>query len=308
MERATDVFVIGGGPAGLAAAIAARQSGLDVVVADGARPPIDKPCGEGLMPDGRAALAQLGISIPEADSHPFRGISFVSGGLRVAASFPKGEGIGVRRTILHRLMVARAEAAGVSLLWQTPVTALHADGVLMGKQLIRSHWIVGADGGHSLVRRWAGLDRYHYDRTRFAFRRHYRVAPWSDCMELHWGPKCQIYVTQSRRMKSASLWFPAIPISVWKPRFPNFRKLLRDSIMLNPRPRSAAQSPQPASCARSTKAGWPSSAMPRVPSIPSPAKVCASPFVKRKYWLSALPPAICHAISNSTEPCCGVPH
>jgi menaquinone-9 beta-reductase len=195
MERATDVFVIGGGPAGLAAAIAARQSGLDVVVADGARPPIDKPCGEGLMPDGRAALAQLGISIPEADSHPFRGISFVSGGLRVAASFPKGEGIGVRRTILHRLMVARAEAAGVSLLWQTPVTALHADGVLMGKQLIRSHWIVGADGGHSLVRRWAGLDRYHYDRTRFAFRRHYRVAPWSDCMELHWGPKCQIYVT-----------------------------------------------------------------------------------------------------------------
>jgi flavin-dependent dehydrogenase len=195
MERATDVFIIGGGPAGLAAAIAARQHGLDVVVADGAGPPIDKPCGEGLMPDGRVALAQLGITVPQADSYPFRGISFASGGLRVAASFPSGAGIGVRRTILHSLMVARAKAAGVSLLWQTPVTALHADGVLLGKQLIRSHWIVGADGGHSLVRRWAGLDNYEYHRTRFAFRRHYRVSPWSDCMELHWGPKCQIYVT-----------------------------------------------------------------------------------------------------------------
>jgi flavin-dependent dehydrogenase len=54
---------------------------------------------------------------------------------------------------------------------------------------------VGADGGHSLVRRWAGLDRYRCDRTRFAFRRHYRVTPWTDRMELHWGPQCQIYVT-----------------------------------------------------------------------------------------------------------------
>jgi flavin-dependent dehydrogenase len=36
---ATDVFVIGGGPAGLAAAIAARQKGLRAIVADGSAPP-----------------------------------------------------------------------------------------------------------------------------------------------------------------------------------------------------------------------------------------------------------------------------
>lgn len=195
MKPATDVFVIGGGPAGLAAAIAARQQGLEVVVADGARPPIDKPCGEGLMPDGRAALAQLGISIPEDVSRPFRGITFVSGGLRAEANFPTGAGIGVRRTVLHNLMVERAQALGISLRWNTTITGLHADGVLAGKELVRSRWIVGADGGHSLVRRWARLDRFRSDRTRFAFRRHYRITPWTDCMELHWGPKCQIYVT-----------------------------------------------------------------------------------------------------------------
>jgi menaquinone-9 beta-reductase len=195
VKPTTDVFVIGGGPAGLAAAIAARQQGLEVIVADGSSPPIDKPCGEGLMPDGRAALTQLGISVPEEVSRPFRGISFVSGGLRAEANFPTGTGIGVRRTVLHRLMVERAKAVGVSLLWNTPVTSLHADGVLLGKQMVRSRWIVGADGGQSLVRRWAGLDSFRTDSTRYAFRRHYRITPWTDCMELHWGPKCQIYVT-----------------------------------------------------------------------------------------------------------------
>ena len=195
MRTATDVFIIGGGPAGLAAAIAARRRGFEVMVADGASPSIDKACGEGLMPDGLAALDRLGISIAQEDSYPFRGIRFVSGGLSVDAGFPQGPGLGVRRTALHRTMVAHAEAAGVTLLWRTPVTGLHPQGVCLGNNVVRSRWIVGADGGHSLVRRWAGLDRYCHDRTRYAFRRHYRIAPWGDCMELHWGSKCQIYVT-----------------------------------------------------------------------------------------------------------------
>jgi menaquinone-9 beta-reductase len=194
MSRATDVFVIGGGPAGLGAAIAARQRGFDVMVADGAHPPIDKPCGEGLMPDACAAIAKLGISVPEQESFSFRGIKFVSGGLSVDASFPQGGGVGVRRTVLHRVMVEKARAIGVRLLWKTPVTGLHRDGVLVGGGIAKARWIVGADGGSSRVRRWAGLDRAS-GRTRFAFRRHYRISPWSDCMELHWGRKCQIYVT-----------------------------------------------------------------------------------------------------------------
>lgn len=195
MVKDTDVFIIGGGPAGLATAISARQRGFNVVVADGMTPPIDKPCGEGLMPDGRAALEKLGISIPAKDSHRFRGICFVSEGLRVSASFPQGSGLGIRRTALHRTMIERAEAVGVSLLWKSPVSGLLPDGVLLGGQLIRARWVVGADGGHSLVRKWAGLDDYTSNRSRFAFRRHYRLAPWNDCMELHWGPGCQLYIT-----------------------------------------------------------------------------------------------------------------
>jgi len=192
--QSPDVFIIGGGPAGLAAAIAVRQRGFEVALADGSRPPIDKACGEGLMPDACVALATLGISIPPGESHPFRGINFVSNGLSVDASFPEGVGVGIRRTALHCLLIARAEAVGVSMLWQTPITGLHPEGVCIGRQVVRARWVIGADGRNSLVRRWAGLERGR-QRRRFAFRQHFRASPWNDCMEVHWGPKSQIYVT-----------------------------------------------------------------------------------------------------------------
>src|SRR6202158_5849199 len=199
-----DVFVVGGGPAGLATAIAARRHGLSVVLADGAVPPIDKPCGEGLMPDGVEALHQLGVTIPEGEAYPFRGIRFVSDGTKVEAAFPRGTAYGIRRTHLHRVMLDHAAACGVRLLWQSAVTGLHPEGVLVAGELVRARWVVGADGTASRVRNWAKLDpnEGHTARNknlRFAFRRHYQVAPWTGFMELHWGRDCQVYVTPVSR-------------------------------------------------------------------------------------------------------------
>lgn len=194
--NSTDVFVIGGGPAGLAAAIAARQQGFRVLVADGAQMPIDKPCGEGLMPDGLAALEKLGVSVGAENSYPFGGIRFLSAGLAVDAAFPDGStGMGVRRTVLHRLIADRAASVGVDLLWQTPVTCISSDGVHLGSRTVSARWIIGADGGNSRVRRWYGLDAYRKRDCRFAFRQHYRLAPWTDRMALYWGRHGQIYVT-----------------------------------------------------------------------------------------------------------------
>ena len=84
-----DVFIVGGGPAGLAAAIAARLKGFDVVVADAAQPPIDKACGEGLMPDSSDALRRLGISFDPEQSFAFRGIRFIGQGGTVAEIAPQ---------------------------------------------------------------------------------------------------------------------------------------------------------------------------------------------------------------------------
>ncbi len=181
----TDIFVIGGGPAGLAAAIATRRRGFNVTVADAIIPPADKACGEGLMPDALAALSTLGVSISAADSFPFRGIRFLDRGRAVAASFPSGCGRGVRRTTLHRMMIEKAEAVGVKLRWGTQVDC----------EALRCGWIIAADGENSLARKWAGLDVRLRDCCRFGFRRHYRIEPWTDCMEIHWGRTCQVYVT-----------------------------------------------------------------------------------------------------------------
>lgn len=188
------VFVIGGGPAGLAAAIAARRKGLDVTLADGAHPPIDKACGEGLMPDGLAALRNLGVTLHDSEGQRFHGIRFVGHGATVQAGFPGGHALGIRRTVLHSRMAEAAAEAGVRLLWGTPVSGICREGVRLADRTVPARWIVGADGFHSLVRRWSALEA-RPPRARFGFRIHHRVRPWSSFMELYWGAGCQIYVT-----------------------------------------------------------------------------------------------------------------
>jgi len=182
----SDVFVIGGGPVGLAAAIAARQKGFRVTLADALAPPIDKACGEGVLPDGIAAAAALGLRLPAVHSHPIRGIRFYGEGVSVAADFPNEPGRGIRRTALHRALVEQATSSGVELRWGLSVQRL---------EQIDARWIIGADGMGSRIRRWTGLDALARDTRRYGFRRHFRIRPWSDYVDIHWGNGCQIYVT-----------------------------------------------------------------------------------------------------------------
>ena len=165
------------------------------MVADVRQPPIDKPCGEGLMPDSFAALRRLGVTIDPAQSFPFRGIRFNGVGVSVAAAFPGEPGVGIRRTRLHELLIDRASEVGVSMLWGTRVNGLSGETVLLDGAEVACRWVVGADGQNSRVRRWAGLDASRYESERYGFRRHYRVAPWTDHMEIYWGSGCQMYVT-----------------------------------------------------------------------------------------------------------------
>ena len=195
MIKDTDVFIIGGGPSGLAAAIAARQRGFDVVVTDGAEPPIDKACGEGLLPHAVEALARLGVEIPSSERFALRGIRFLDADRKVNAEFSTGHGLGVRRSVLHQSMIQRAREVGVTLLWKTPVTGISSAGVITAKQTIAARWMIGADGIRSRVRRWAGVEPVRKHPPRFAFRRHYGVKPWCNCTEVYWGRGAQAYVT-----------------------------------------------------------------------------------------------------------------
>jgi menaquinone-9 beta-reductase len=189
------VLVIGGGPAGLAAAIAARAKGFDVTVADGAKPPIDKACGEGLLPGTIAALRELGVAISPGDGQVFHGVRFVDAANSAEASFSGASGFGVRRTVLHQRMVERAQECGITLLWNTPVSGLSKGCAILGGKVVEAKWIIGADGIHSRIRLWAGLSAKGQREIRYAQRRHFQVKPWTDCMEIHWGKRAQVYVT-----------------------------------------------------------------------------------------------------------------
>lgn len=190
-----DLVIVGGGPAGLAAAIEAQMAGLNVVVLDRSRPPIDRACGEGIMPDGIARLHSLGVEPPPKGSSPFRGIRYIDGDTVAEGLFPSSAGYGIRRTHLHQALVDRAEVVGVELHWDTEVTGLHADHVQTSKGPVCGRFLIGSDGRHSKVRKWAGLDRGPAPGARFGIRRHFTIEHWTDLVEVYWADGSEAYVT-----------------------------------------------------------------------------------------------------------------
>ncbi|MFE4058839.1 NAD(P)/FAD-dependent oxidoreductase [Streptomyces sp. NPDC059096] len=190
-----DLLVAGGGPAGLATAVHAALAGLETVVIEPRPTPVDKACGEGVMPAGVRALAALGLEPP--DGQALRGIRYVHGAHRAEAPFDAGPGLGVRRTALHAALARRAEQTGVrTVTGRVGDIEQSADAVTAAG--LRARWLVAADGLHSPVRRGLGLELPGRGPRRYGQRRHYRLAPWTDFVEVHWsatGEDGEAYVT-----------------------------------------------------------------------------------------------------------------
>ncbi|RDG39139.1 NAD(P)/FAD-dependent oxidoreductase [Streptomyces corynorhini] len=179
-----DLLVVGGGPAGLATAAHAALAGLETVVIEPRATPVDKACGEGVMPSGVRALRALGLDLP--DGRELRGIRYVSGARRAQAPFDNGTGLGVRRTALHAALARRAEEAGArTVTGRVGAIEQNADSVTAAG--LRARWLVAADGLHSPVRRGLGLELPQRGPIRYGLRRHYRVRPWTDFVEVHWA-------------------------------------------------------------------------------------------------------------------------
>jgi flavin-dependent dehydrogenase len=216
MTYDADLLIAGGGPGGLATALHARRQGLSVIIAEPRDNPIDKACGEGLMPGGLAKLTSLGV---DPAGMPFRGIAYVSERRRVEAPFRSGPGRGVRRTTLHAALASRAKEEDTQWI-STRITNVNQDAYGVTAAGVRAKWLVAADGLHSAVRRAVGINAVPGTPRRYGVRWHYRVPAWSEFVEVHWSRWGEAYVTPVEpdlvgvailsRKRPELAWFPQL--------------------------------------------------------------------------------------------------
>ncbi len=190
-----DVLIAGGGPIGLATALELHARGLTAVVLEPREGTIDKACGEGLMPGALAALGRLGV---DPAGHPLRGIRYQDARRAVTHRYRSALGRGVRRTVLHDALRARAAEVGVETrALRVDQIAQYDDHIEAGG--MRARWLIGADGLHSTVRSLAGLEKpartSTRGRRRFGVRQHFAVAPWSDLVDVTYLPGAELYIT-----------------------------------------------------------------------------------------------------------------
>lgn len=198
MTPDTALVIAGGGPIGLATALFAAEAGLDPIVIEPRETPIDKACGEGLMPGALRLVRELELDPPGAD---LGGIAYVQGSTRAEHRFTAGPGRGVARTALHAAFAARVAERGIPVLRGRVDALISTDTHVRvegpGFGTVTAAQLVGADGLHSRVRELAGLAGrpQRATRRRYGLRRHYAIEPWSDLVEVRWTPHAELYVT-----------------------------------------------------------------------------------------------------------------
>jgi flavin-dependent dehydrogenase len=199
-----DVVIAGASVAGAATAIHLARRGASVVVLDRARFPRPKVCGEGLFPEGVAALDELGVrSKVEALSARVERLRFEFQGIACsgAVSVKGCHALGVRREALDAALLEAASAAGAEVATGCRVTGLldgefGFGGVAAGSLSFEARAVVAADGLGSGLRVRAGLNAPPGRRRRYGVSAHMALdVPTGDTISVHFRPTHEVYIT-----------------------------------------------------------------------------------------------------------------
>jgi 2-polyprenyl-6-methoxyphenol hydroxylase-like FAD-dependent oxidoreductase len=202
-SEALDLVIAGAGPVGLATAIQASLRGLSAVVLERRSKPLDKACGEGVMPAGVTALAAMGVKLRPDECRRFVGIRYVDDELVAEGRFQCGTGLGIQRLVLAERLLERTRELGMVVRLGCSVEGWEEDGTGVWVHTrdgpLRGRYLVAADGLHSRIRRLAQLDAPRRRRIRsaprYGIRQHFSTSPWSEFVEVHIAGGMEAYVT-----------------------------------------------------------------------------------------------------------------
>ena len=168
----TDVLVVGGGPAGSAAARVLAAAGRDVTVIDKATFPRDKCCGDGLTTLALRELEAIGFdprTVPSWTTVHAAWVRSPSGREVCLPLIGDGQYAAVTpRTELDNALLDHARAAGAKVLDGHGFAAIveHTDSCIAvevdGIGVVRARYLVAADGMWSPVRKALGLAEAGY--------------------------------------------------------------------------------------------------------------------------------------------------
>jgi geranylgeranyl reductase family protein len=191
-----DVLVVGGGPAGAAAAYWLARAGHDVVVVERKAFPREKTCGDGLTPRAVHQLTEMGLAGKLAGFHRFDGLRAIAHGITLELPWPEhpvypSHGYVVRRRDLDQFVAEHAEAAGATLRTATEAIAPLLDrGFVRGATVqhkgsstteeVRARYVVVADGALSRFGRALGTTRDRAYPQGMAIRGYYTSAMHAD--------------------------------------------------------------------------------------------------------------------------------
>jgi flavin-dependent dehydrogenase len=148
--RRAPALIVGGGPAGSAAALTLAAAGIESQILERSEGPRDVVCGGFLGWDALAALRRLGLDPAALGARPIRRLRLVTERRRIEVPLPRAAAGLSRRTLDERLLRAAAEA-GVSVRRGAAVRAAEGRKLrLEGDEAVEAQALILATGKHEL--------------------------------------------------------------------------------------------------------------------------------------------------------------